>query len=158
MVFDRSKLPSSLGGSSNEDKTENFERSTLKLVLGQLGKTAGEIRGLEADLGTGFGWDWFNQEGLVRGRIGSAREFRFNFFELLTKPTGHPIVEAFADFKGASLDPCCLVFHVYDHGRWVATNLTTTDETSIHIVAVRGTLKFNVLPFAKFFATRWGPT
>lgn len=136
-----------------DEKRENFERSTLKLVLGQLGWSAGQIRGAAAEYGPAFGWDWFNEQNLVAVRVGSTRQFRFNLIELLTKPSKHPVVEAFRAFKGADAEPCCMVFHIFEAGRWVATNLATPDDPSVHI-ATNG-LKFNIVSFSKFFSNRW---
>ncbi len=137
------------------DKVVNFEVSTLSFVLQQLGRTPADIRALKAQYGDMFGWDWFNGEGLCGARAGSTREFSYNFFDLILQPAKSPITAEFMAFRGEDNDPCCLVFAVYGYGRWVATNLATSDDPSIH-VAVKD-LKFNVLPFPKFFQNRWAP-
>ncbi len=142
-----------IGPLSREQKVDNFETSTIAAVLRQMGWTQPEIRGLQSDLGPGFSWGWFNELGVVGARCGSTREFRFRFEELVTKPSSHEIVAAFREFIAGYDYPACLIFHVYDHGRWVATNLQTSEDTSIHVVA--GGLKFNILPFAEFFMNRW---
>jgi hypothetical protein len=145
------------GHDSNDDKLVNFEVSTLSEVLKQLGWTASKVAAMKAELDAAFSWDWFNNEGFLKNaRVGSTRVFRFDFFELLTKPTDHPITRAFAEFKDDSSDPCCLVFKVFDHGRWVATNLTATDDPHLHVATAK--LTFNILPFSKFFQRRWGET
>mgnify|MGYP001576757903 CR=1 FL=1 len=147
------------GALSGEDKRDNFERSTLKLVLGQIGWTKARIEREAEDLGPGFSWDWFNDLNLTgRARIGSTRVFQFNFDDILFKPSHHPITEAFREFKGDSADPCCLVFKVSDRGRWVATNLKTDDDTSIRVVVDGAKLRFNLLPFPSFFFNRWSQT
>jgi hypothetical protein len=137
-------------------KLTNFEESSVGAVLKQLGWSAGQVAHQKHELQEGFGWDWFNDEGLVTARVGSTREFRFNFFDLLRKPVSHPITEAFLNFRGTSTEPCCLIFYVYGQGRWVATNLTTLEDCSLHVSTSQAI--FNVLPFEKFFSNRWGPS
>ncbi len=142
-----------IGPLSREQKIDNFETSTIAAVLRQLGWAGAEIAGMQSDLGPGFCWEWFNDLAIVGAKCGSTREFRFRFEELVTKPSRHEVVNAFQEFLGDSKEPVCLIFHVYDHGRWVATNLQTTQDTSIHVVT--GETTFNVLPFAAFFKNRW---
>ncbi len=142
-----------IGPLSKDQKIDNFETSTIAAILRQLGWAQPEIKGLQVELGPGFSWDWFNDLAIVSAKCGSTREFRFRFEELVTKPTRHEITEAFGAFLGDSQEPHCLVFHVYDNGRWIATNLQTAQDTSIHVVT--GTVTFNVLPFAEFFKNRW---
>jgi hypothetical protein len=155
-VARRLGLPQDYRKEVEAEKLTNFETSSLAAVLKQLGWTPGQVAGQQRDLETGFGWDWFNDLGLVGARVGSTREFRFNFEELVTKPNQHPITHAFREFRDTQDDPkapCCLIFHVYQHGRWVATNLTTSQDPSIHVVTPDVT--FNVLTFQQFFARRW---
>ncbi len=141
------------GADSPEEKSEAFEESSLRVVLQQIGWTAPAIQKERSELGPAFGWDWFNDLNLIGARVGSCRSFRFNFFELIHKPARHPITEAFKEFRGTDPDPCCLIFYVYQEGRWVATNLKTDDDSSIHVVT--GDTKFNVLPCTNFFKNRW---
>lgn len=139
--------------SVNGAKQANFEVSTVGLVLQQLGFHAKEIRKLKDELAEGFGWSWLNDQGLVGATCGSTRAFNFEFFELLTRPAKHPITLAVREFIKDQDEPHCLVFNVYDYGRWVATNLATGDDSSLHVVT--NGFKFNVLPFTGFFANRW---
>ena len=145
------------GQQSHNDKNENFEISTLAEVLKQLGWTAGKINALKSELDASFGWSWFNSENLIGNfRVGSLRIFNYNFQELFKKPANHPITLAFKEFKGDSEDPCCLVFKVFDDGKWLATNLELSEYSHHHIVTDGGKFKFNVIPFPKFFQLRWG--
>jgi hypothetical protein len=136
-------------------KILNFELSTLALVLRQLGHTTKAVHGFRAQYGDMFNWDWFNGENFCGARVGSTREFSYNFFDLLLCPHKCPVTDEFRAFKGDSSDPCCLIFAVYGYGRWVATNLATAEDPSLH-VALKD-FRFNVLPFPKFFQNRWAP-
>ncbi len=138
------------GKSSQDKKCENFEVSTLSLVLRQLGLTAEDVRNKKEELGAAYGWDWFNGEHDKLPRLGSTRDFNFNFWELITKPSTNPISKAFAAFDDGN--HCCLIFNVFDHGRWVATNVDVSQQAHIHVVT--NGLDFKVLPFAQFF-NRW---
>jgi hypothetical protein len=138
----------------DEERKMNFEDSSVSALLKQIGWTGAQIQCEKRERETGFGWDWFNDLGLINVRCGSTREFRFDFFQLLRKPNEHPITQAFAEFICDSDEPACLIFYVYNQGRWVATNLQTTDDCSLHVVAPNMT--FNVIMFEKFFVNRWG--
>ncbi len=155
MTRNREDLPAAFRGTSDDDKLSSFEASTVRLILSQIGWERQAIQQAASDYGPAFGVDWLNEMSIIRARIGTARALSFRFEDLLLKPSGHEIVEAFRIFKGDSAEPCCLIFHVFDHGRWVATNLATPDDASIHVVTDGGHLKFNVLSFTKFFTNRW---
>ena len=147
------------GQNSHAEKNDNFEASTLTEVLKQLGWTKATIDASKHELDAAFGWEWFNGLGLMKGtRVGSIRVFDYNFLDMLTKPANHPVTKAFQEFVGDSAAPCCYVFKVFDHGRWVATNLSAPEDCHLHVVTKKPVLKFNVLPFSQFFQLRWGDT
>jgi hypothetical protein len=133
-------------------KQESFETSTIKAILRQCKMTAAEIKHLEHELGPALTWDWLNEQPYFDFRVGSERAFSFSFEELLTAPSGHPIVNAFKRFYADEPGAGALVFKVFDHGRWVATNLVTSDDTCIRVVLPD--LKLNILSFSAFFARR----
>ena len=153
-VLGRLGLDAEWRAEHDEQRRTNFEDSSVSAVLKQLGWTSAQIQREKRELETGFGWSWFNDLELINARLGSTREYRFDFFQLLRKPVGHAITEAFGEFLGDSRDPACLIFYVYNQGRWLATNLQTADDCSLHVVTPDMT--FNVIAFEKFFVQRWG--
>lgn len=144
------------GGDSADEKQEAFEESTLRLVLGQLGWDAAKIRGERSELGPNFGWDWFNGEDLVKPDVRSGRCLRFTFFDLLTKPRGHEITKLWVSnyAEHASAEGNIFIFKVYDHGRWVATDMDLHLTPFLHVDDGVGT-SFSITPFTNFFKTRW---
>jgi len=147
---------SAFSASTEDDKQEAFEQSTLKLVLKQLGATTRNISIWENELGTEFSFDWFNTQGFVTPHVRSFRVFTFNFVEAFTRPTKSPLVEMFRKAEGelGAGEPLCVIFKCYKLGRLSATNIKVPDMTHLHISAGGATL--NILPFAKFFSERYG--
>lgn len=147
---------SAFSASSEEDKRENFEQSTLKLVLKQLGMSAKKVQYLSEDLGPEFTFDWFNYQQYISPLVLSDRCFRFNVKDIFLRPSKSPVVEMYdkATVEHDDNEPICLIFKCYDIGRLIATNIKLTDYTHVH-VNVRG-IVFNVVPFAGFFSERYG--
>lgn len=148
------------GADSEDEKQEAFEESTLKLVLGQLGWDSGKIRGEKSELGPNFGWGWFNGEDLIKPDVRSGRCLRFTFFDLLTKPRNHEITKLWQDnlAEYRSDEGNIFIFKVFQHGRWVATDLDLSGGICLtpflHVDDGVGT-SFNVTPFTNFFKSRW---
>lgn len=137
---------------SDEEKIENFERSTIQLVLRQLGKSPKEVKELADSLGPSFDWDWFNSEIDLSVQVVSTRYFKFNMIEFFTRPTKHPVV---ADFytRSAVDKPLCVVFKAHDYGRMIITNMKLPDYTHIHVVV--GGKPCNIVQFNDFFSNHF---
>lgn len=156
-------LRDQFGAISQEEKLENFELSTLKLVLEQLGMPRAVVKSKVFEYSKMFSWDLFNSENYIKPWVSSVRCFNYNFLELYEKPRGHPLLKeivacvekGIADKDLIPGDPYIVIFKAYDHGRMVATNLQLTDRTHIHVV-LSETEKLNITPFKGFFAERYG--
>jgi hypothetical protein len=112
---------------TQDEKLENFERSTLKLILGQMGFSKPSIKKFE-DLNENFTTEWFNQEFLAEDKLVITRIFKFNITDILLKPNKSEVIEAFnkeldafVDANGKSTGHLTMVFKVDGVGRMVAT-------------------------------------
>jgi hypothetical protein len=145
---------SRFSASSEDDKLERFEQSTIALVLKQLGADAGIIKRYQRDLELEFNCSWFNSLALVEPEVATTRFFRFNMNELFEKPHKSPVVEEYLKRIAGTSSPYILVFKAYDYGRMVITNLKLPKTTHIHVVA--GGTSGNVALFNGFFTTLFG--
>jgi len=108
-------LLQTFGRESDDDKQENFEASTVKLIAKQLGLDRNEL--------PDSCWvDWLEDLDVIPGRIFCQRVFTFKFEDLLFKPTGHVIVNEYASL-GVSDEDVTWVFKVYGYGRMVCTTI-----------------------------------
>jgi hypothetical protein len=115
------ELLQTFGRESDEEKQQNFEQSTAKLIAKQLGCAMSEF--------PDSNWcDWLEDLDLIPGRIFCQRVFTFHFEELLIKPNNHPIVKAFKDL-GVTDDDVTWVFKVYGYGRMVCTTIEPDPDT-----------------------------
>ena len=145
-------------GKTDLEKEEDFEVSTLKLVLAQLGAPKPAINGWAKQFGPAFTFDWFNSRGIIPARVASRRVFRFEFKDLLFRPTKSEVVDVFKDEleHGDSDDAkLCMIFKVFEYGRMVATTMELPTQTHLHVYTRGVTL--NVAPFGGFFSDRYGP-
>lgn len=135
-----------------------FEQSSLGYILRQIGYTARQVKGLQRDLGEGFGFDWFNTEGLIYAHVESVRIFDFNFEDILFKAENHPISRhmktVFSSGEISPDDAFCLVFKAYGLGRMVATTLDVDDYTHIHVKL--SDYSYSITPFTGFFKSKFG--
>lgn len=133
---------------------ESFERSSVKLTLKHLGASNMQIRMLEAQHGEYFGWQWFNDLGVVPAEVTSLRVFSYNFWQMYFKEGTGELVAALRSlglFDGADR---AVIFQVQGCGRQVATNLQldTSTDTFLNVNTRHGT--FRVQPLETFFP-RW---
>lgn len=135
--------------STQEDKIEAFEASTLALVLRQIGMPVPRAKGIQRELGEGFTFNWFNGRQYLEFDVESTRIFRFNFMDLFFTPGKSPLVEHFLKERGRYDGPFALIFRVYSAGRVVATSFAPPAGSVLHI-RIRG-VDIYFSPFAGFF-------
>ena len=141
--------------SSDEEKIENFALSTLKLVLGQLGASAKQVRWLANEHGEGFDFDWFNGAGYISPTVLATRCFNFNLAQLFTAPHRSPLTEHWREvFNPRAEGDLCVVFKAHDLGRMMLTTLKCEDRP--HIGVRTSDTAFNVVLFKDFFKSRYG--
>jgi len=137
---------------SNEDKQEDFARSTMRLIARQLGQRPEEVS-------EGADWHWFNQHFTIPGFwVGSMRIFRFDIVDLLFRPTKHPVMISLQEFRKElpnEDDDFIMVFQVYEWGRMIATNHDFKDLTALRVV-IRDEPIW-VAPLGNLF-TQWNPS
>ena len=134
---------------SDEDKQDDFARSTMKLIARQMGRSPG-------DISPGADWHWFNANYVADGIwVGSLRVFRFDVVDLLFRPTKHPVIAALEEFRKEipeGYDDFILIFQVYEWGRMFISNHDFQDLTALRVV-IR-TEPLWVAPLGSLF-TRW---
>lgn len=136
---------------SNEDKQEDFARSTMRLIARQLGRNA-------ADVSEGADWHWFNSQFTIPGFwVGSTRIFRFDIVDLLFRPTRHPVIAALQEFRKEvpEGDDYIMIFQVYEWGRMFATSHDFKGLTALRVV-IRDEPIW-VAPLGNLF-TQWNPS
>lgn len=148
----KDQISDAFGGNTDEEKLEAFEQSTIAMVCRQLGAKPGWVKHTQRDLGPEFGSDWFNELNAIDPAVYTTRVLRFNFEQLYTKPTKHPITEAYKEVEDS--DPFYLCFKVYGLGRMIATALDVGNRT--HLCIRAGATSFNVTPFAGYFSDVYG--
>lgn len=146
------------GLSEREDEqAENFEISTLKLVLGQLGATKKRVRDWQHS--TPFDCSWFNRECFIGTYLLTARLKTVSLFTLMTRPTKSVLYGAWKaaleEAKADDVEALILVYDTGHSGRMVCTNVRLAGQSHLHVEA--RDLKFNITPFPGFFANRYGP-
>ena len=142
------------GAQSEDDKVETFQRSTLSLVLKDLGAPASRILRWQKELREAYNFDWFNDQHWTEHYIVATRVFRFNLLALFKKPRSHPIVVEWERIK--SEVPLIMVFKCFELGRLIATNLPDIDAyPGIHVPS-SGSGAFRVIHFPKFFTSYYG--
>ncbi len=147
-------IRSAFSAKSDDEKMLDFERSTLALILRQLGASSPLVRKLQKDLGPGFNCEWFNSHAWIT-RVEVIRCFSYNFEQIFTRPSKSPIVQSWIDlFQDGDSGELCMVFKAHGLGRMVATNLNQSERTHVH-VALRDH-RINITPFSSFFNEAFG--
>lgn len=136
-----SELPV-FGAKSEGEKVRDFERSTLDLVLGQLGWSKPEIKARRRDVSDDFwGFEWFNAQGLTPGLfVEATRLFKFDLAEAFFRPSRSKLIQEYfkrLDSMPAGYDSFVMIFRVHEWGRMIATSLPITETNHIH-ASVRG--------------------
>ena len=146
---------------SAAEKNDDFEQSTLSLVLRQLGSGSAAVKAQQRKLGPAFNFGWFNSRDVIPAYLCSHRVPRFHFDDLLFRPTKSEVAQKWLETAEEHPEhadnpdcPLIMVFKVFDYGRMVATAEPIPDITHVHVV-IRGQA-FNVSPFAGYFSTRYG--
>lgn len=126
-MSDQAAIAQSFGALSDDDKKESFERSTLKLVLRNLGASAGRIKGWECELGPAFDWNWFNGQGWMHCQLVSDRIFSYDLIGLLTETVRmkDPVVANYYQHVRETWDRnqfvrFAVIFKCYERGRYAA--------------------------------------
>ncbi len=107
------------GRSTEDDKLESFERSTLKIVLRRMGMPKKRVDQHERELAEGFGFDWLNNNDWAVGRIMTTRCFSFSLEELFTAPLKSPLIKHLQKFwiEQELADSDCVIFRAHGIGR-----------------------------------------
>jgi hypothetical protein len=138
---------SSFGPKSDEEKIEAFEISTLKLILGQMGMSAGGINSFQRDMGESFNMDWLNSSIIQNDFICATRCFKYNLDALLEGSLKHPIIKAYLEVYNQKKDEypegnIVMIFRAFDVGRLVVTNKAPTDR--VHVVIPLSSFDWNI--------------
>jgi len=142
-------------GSNEDDKQDQFEASSLKLVLRQLGCPNQRVEQLKRELGPDFGADWFNNQGWIGPDLKFHRIFKFKLDEFLTKPKKHPVILAYEQFfKEHNGNDLIMVFKAFELGRMVITCLDLPAVT--HISTCTDLLRINIALMDDFFERMYG--
>jgi len=139
------ELLQTFGKESDEDKQQNFEASTAKLIAKQLGCDM-------SDFPESCWCSWLEDMDLFPGRLFCQRVFTFKFEELLFKPSSHPIVRAYREFDVTD-DDVTWVFKVYGYGRMVCTTIEPAKDTACARVAnpLDPDRPLYIMPFQGYF-------
>lgn len=152
MEQDMDDFMSSFSAALNEEKTEAFEASTLKLVLQALGMSPPQVRKCER---AGLTFDWFNEEGFISPKVVAGRVFTYNLEQALTTPTKSPLTAYFQGRLEEQGNNLIVIVKCYRLGRLILTDYTMRHaHTHLHVES-RGTY-YKLLPFKGFFAREFG--
>lgn len=158
--MDPSDFANAFSGSSEEDKVDQFQVSTLKLVLRQLGHTAKSVAALSRELDRSFDFDWFNTAGYTPCWVTATRCFKYNFQSLFTArcSRNHAIIsmweEAVQDMveQGYAREDCVVcIFKCTGIGRLIATNAYLPDVLPRLVVGLDESRRFSIIKFEGFF-------
>lgn len=152
----------SFGLLTQDEKLENFEKSTLKLILAQMGHSRSAIKSFES-MAEGFNTDWFNETYLGSDKLVITRIFKFNLADVLFKPSKSEVVKYFTEqldvfgktASDVALGDLTAVFKVDGVGRMVATTWKTTEAPSVYLPS-GSHAPFYITPFASFFSAWLG--
>ncbi len=156
-------VASAFGSLSEAEKLENFDVSTAKLILKQLGIPNYKINQLEDELGPAFGSDWITTHVLCSGDVylWTTRCFKYNFMDFILAPDKSDILDTFLSgpvMSGEKLDDIShiMVFKHYEYGRFVMTNWLPNGAPSIRIPNALGPDTVYVVPFKNYFTNQFG--
>jgi len=157
-------VASAFGSLSEAEKLENFDVSTSKMILKQLGIPTGKINALEDELGPAFGTDWITTHILSSDDVylWTTRCFKYNFEDLLLNPNKSDLLDAFIAGPAASGETLDTVNHimVFKHhamGRFVMTSYPYSYGPSIRIPEwnLEGDT-LHIVPFKDYFKNMFG--
>ena len=135
-----SELPV-FGPKSQEAKVEDFERSTLDLVLQQLEHTKAEVKAMRNAIGDeGWNFEWYNEQGLTRDLTSWPPVCSGSTSRGVLPATHSDLIKAFFthfDDMPGGYSSFAMIFRVHEWGRMVATSLPLPDTNHIH-ATVRG--------------------
>jgi hypothetical protein len=124
------------GAASDEDKINTFQRSTLDKFLVNLGWAPAAVRSARDDVGdSGWGFEWFNAQGILPFVVTATRVFEFNLAEAFFHPKKSALLVAYAELKElqAPDSDFAMIFKVYEWGLLVATSREIPGAPHIHI-------------------------
>jgi hypothetical protein len=121
---------------SDDERLEQFDVSTAKLVLKQLGIPPEKIKYVEYEFGPAFGLQWVAESIPLEIDLWSTRSFKYDIGQLLTAPYKSPIVKSYLEHieENPSDLPRYMVFRAYDIGRLVAMSEPPKDRAYIHVL------------------------
>jgi hypothetical protein len=144
-------------------RQDEFQVSTLKQVLKQLGWDAKRIRKAQWDAGDEFGWEWFNAQELIPVDLTSKRVFSYNFADLFTAPHKSEAAgiyfDSFDTWIKAPQDSKWfgMIFKVHRGGRVLLTNYTAIAGTlSRFLLPMRKGQVHSLMAFPRFFSAHFG--
>lgn len=157
-MSEASEFADLFGPRSDADKEESFEKSTLKLILQQLGAAPAQVRKWRYE--EAFDEDWFNGLAFLNSQVYLKFFKRISLVELMETPSRSELVQHWLQVIQPRLDqknpePTLLVYDTSHYkGRMVCTNIALPERGHIHVV-YRNT-KLNLTPFQAFFSERYG--
>lgn len=164
MSNEQDHVASAFGSLSEAEKLENFDVSTSKLILKQLGIPNNKINQLEDELGPAFGTDWITANILCSDDVylWTTRCFKYNFEDFLLNPNKSDILDSYMAgpaVSGESLNDVnhIMVFKHHSMGRFVITNYVYNYGPSIHIPGWNTEGNYaHVVPFKGYFKNMFG--
>jgi hypothetical protein len=131
-------FPVTFGAKSDEEKIADFQRSTLDKFLRALGWTKEAVIHARRDYGeAGWGFEWFNQQGILPFSVTATRVFNFDLAMAFDAPTKSALLAAYREQRGLfpAEDEFAMIFKV--HGMpstlFVATSKDLSAVTHIHV-------------------------
>jgi hypothetical protein len=131
-------FPVTFGAKSDEEKIADFQRSTLDKFLRGLGWTKEAVIQARRDYGeAGWGFDWFNQQGILPFSVTATRVFNFDLAMAFDAPTKSALLAAYREQRDLfpAEDEFAMIFKV--HGMpstlFVATSKDLSAVTHIHV-------------------------
>jgi len=157
-------VASAFGSMSDEEKRDNFDVSTSKLILKQLGIPSSKINRLEDELGPAFGSDWINTHILNSedAYVWTSRCFKYDFNDFLLNPDKADLLDDFMAGPIASGEKLYTVNHVmvFKHhamGRFVISNYPYSYGPSIYIPGwTADGDSAHIVPFKDYFRNQFG--
>jgi len=116
-------LAAAFGKMGEDERTENFERSTLKLVLRRLGMPKQIVDNKDRSLAEGFSFSWFNDQGWLPYELQVTRCFSFDLAEVFKHPAKSALLQHLGTFWDESRLGSAggVIFKAFGCGRLIVT-------------------------------------
>lgn len=120
---------------TDDERIEQFDTSTAKLMLKQFGMTPEKIRYTEYEYGEAFNVQWVVDNTPLDADVWVTRSFKYDVKDFLIDPRKSPIIKTYMQHieENPSDDlPRFMVFKAYDIGRLVVMSEPPKERPYIH--------------------------